>query len=275
MEHLEKLETLVEIMDRLREPGGCPWDREQTYRSLRGYLLEEAYEALEALDQVEQDEGAALCEELGDVLLQIVFLSRLAKEQRRFTIDDVVRSITEKMIRRHPHVFGDQAAEDSEQVLEQWEEIKRREKAAKGLTARKSILDGLPAALPALVRAQRLGTKAARVGFDWAGPAEVLAKVDEEWGELREAIDAGQPAHTEEELGDVLFCTVMLARKLGIDPEAALQGANRKFGRRFRWIEQQLEAQGVAISDAGIDRLESLWGDAKRATADRGAPDSE
>ena len=261
MDQLDKLETLVAIMDRLREPGGCPWDREQTYASLRSYLMEESFEALEALDRVDEDEGASLCEELGDVLLQIVFLSRLAKEQRRFTIDDVVRGISEKMVRRHPHVFGDAEAADADQVLEQWEAIKRREKG--GAEVKRSVLAGVPVALPALLRAHRLGTKAARVGFDWERTEDVTAKIDEERDELRRAIDGGRPEEIEEELGDVLFALVNLARKLEVDPERALQGANRKFQRRFGWIEERLADEG-GVDGKPLERLEALWNAAKR-----------
>lgn len=257
VEDRRRLETLVAIMDRLRGEDGCPWDREQTYRSLRGYLLEEAYEALEALDGVEQDAGKALCEELGDLLLQIVFLSRLAKEQGRFTVDDVIEGINDKMIRRHPHIFGSESAENSAEVLDTWERIKRQEKGER----RGSLLDGLPAALPALVRAQRLGTKAARVGFDWESADQVVEKVDEELAELKAA---RTPEHRAEELGDTIFALVQLARKLDIDPEAALEGANRKFRRRFGEVETRLAADGTAIDAAGFERLEHLWREAKR-----------
>jgi MazG family protein len=252
---------LVRLMDRLREPGGCPWDREQTYESLRGYLLEEAYEVAEALDQ---GDSRALGEELGDLLFQIVFLSRLAKEQGAFTIDDVVRTIAEKMVRRHPHVFGDVKAESSAQVLQNWEAIKREEKAASPRPAEASLLDGIPAALPALLKAQRLGSKAARVGFDWKEPQAVLAKTREELEELSQAVSQGDRDRVREELGDLLFVLAMLARHMEIDPEGALERANRKFRERFCWIEAELSRRGVPLEQAGLELLEQLWSQAKQ-----------
>jgi len=255
----ERFGKLVEIMDQLRDPGGCPWDREQDWGTLRSYLLEECHEALEALDAGDID---ALCEELGDLLLQIVFLSRLAQEEGVFTARDVVRGIVEKMIRRHPHVFGDEAAADSNEVLRNWERIKKEEKAERG-EQRDSVLDGLPPGLPSLVRAQRLGEKAARVGFDWTEPAHVLTKIREELGELQAAIDSGDRHATREEVGDLLFATAMLARKLNHDPEGALEAANRKFTSRFKTIEARASASGQAIESLGIERLEELWAEAK------------
>jgi len=261
VERRPDLGELVAIMDRLRGPAGCPWDREQDYGTLRGYLLEECYEVAEALDL---DDGPGLCEELGDLLFQIVFLARIAKEQGRFDIDDVLAGIAAKMVRRHPHVFGDASAANSAEVLRHWEEIKRREKAD-GHGAR-STLDGIPAALPALVKAQRLGTKAARVGFDWTRPEDVLEKFDEELGEVREALAAGNRAALHEELGDLLFTVAMLARRLDVDAERALQDANRKFATRFGRVEAQLaqRAGGLAGADAAL--LERLWNEAKDQT---------
>ena len=257
----ERFGKLVEIMDKLREPGGCPWDREQDWQSLRGYLLEECHEALEALDAGDIE---ALCEELGDLLLQIVFLSRLAQEQGVFTARDVVRGIVEKMIRRHPHVFGDEQAADSAAVLRHWERIKREEKAERG-EHRTSVLDGLPAGLPSLVRAQRLGEKAARVGFDWSQPTQVLAKIREELRELQKAVDTGDRRSSREEVGDLLFATAMLARKLNHDPEAALASANRKFTRRFKALESRVAASGAALESLELERLEELWEEVKAA----------
>lgn len=253
-------EALVAIMDRLRDPGGCPWDREQTYATLRGFLLEEAYEVAEAIDDGDPEH---LREELGDLLFQVVFLSRLAREEGRFDASDVIEGIATKMIRRHPHVFAEETAEDAEEVLRKWEEIKKKEKADAGKAARESVLDGLPRALPALVKAQRLGDKAARVGFDWPGPVEVLEKIDEEARELRAAVGAGDAANAEEELGDLLFAAAMLGRKLGVDPEAALERANAKFRRRFGEVERALRDEGVPIDRAGLDRMERLWQEAK------------
>lgn len=257
----ERFGKLVEIMDQLRDPGGCPWDREQDWESLRGYLLEECHEALEALDTGDRK---GLCEELGDLLLQIVFLSRLAQEEGAFTARDVVRGIVEKMIRRHPHVFGGERVADSDEVLRNWERIKEEEKAERG-EHRRGVLDGLPPGLPALVRAQRLGEKAARVGFDWAEPGQVLAKIREELQELQTAVDADDRRATREEVGDLLFATAMLARKLNHDPEAALASANRKFMKRFQAIESRVAASDASIGSLGLQRLEELWDEVKAA----------
>jgi MazG family protein len=264
---LESFETLVKIMDRLREPDGCPWDREQDYESLRSYLIEECYEVADALDR---DDRGALREELGDLLFQIVFLSRLAKEEGNFVAADVVRGIAEKMIRRHPHVFGDATADTPEEVLRNWEEIKRREKgldqrAATAGEPEHSVLDGIPVALPALLKAQRLGTKAARVGFDWERPTDVLGKIEEELSELRQAVEQQDRSAIREELGDMLFSLVMLARKLDVDPEGALERTNLKFVRRFNWIERELEKERKRVDEEDVDRLEQLWNAAKRS----------
>lgn len=271
MKDLESFETLVKIMDRLREPDGCPWDREQDYETLRSYLIEECYEVADALDRGDRGD---LREELGDLLFQIVFLSRLAKEEGNFTAADVVRGIAEKMIRRHPHVFGDATAETPEAVLRNWEEIKRQEKGldkagAPPGEASHSVLDGVPVALPALLKAQRLGTKAARVGFDWDRPSEVLEKIEEELGELRQAVGQQDRAAVREELGDVLFSLVMLARKLDVDPEGALERTNLKFVRRFNWIERELGKESKRVDEERVERLEQLWDAAKRSPETR------
>lgn len=266
MEATDRFETLVAIMDRLRDPGGCPWDREQSYATLRGFLLEECYEVVEALDH---GDLPGLREELGDLLFQIVFLSRLAKEQDAFEAADVVRGIAEKMIRRHPHVFGSDRAEDSREVLRKWEEIKRAEKSsAAGAEAERSVLDGIPRALPALLKAQRLGDKAARVGFDWEHADAVFAKVDEELAELRAAVARGEAEAVREELGDALFSLAMLARHLGVDPEEALERGNRKFKSRFEKVEEELRRRGIPVGDAELDLLESIWREAKSGTDD-------
>jgi MazG family protein len=254
-------DALVAIMDRLRDPGGCPWDREQTYATLRGFLLEEAYEVAEAIDDGDPDH---LREELGDLLFQVVFLSRLAKEQGRFDAADVIEGIATKMIRRHPHVFAEDSAEDAAEVLRRWEEIKKKEKADAGQAPRASLLDGLPRALPALVKAQRLGDKAARVGFDWPEAGAVIDKVHEELEELRSAVRAEDAGGAAEELGDLLFATAMLGRKLGVDPEAALEAANAKFRRRFEGVEQALRERGVPLEQAGLELMDRLWNETKR-----------
>jgi len=250
-----QLDDLVRIMERLRGPDGCPWDREQDYGSLRTYLLEECFEVAEALDRQQPLE---LCEELGDLLFQIVFLSRLATEEGHFTIDDVIRGISEKLVRRHPHVFGSEVAETAEVVARNWEEIKREEKGGN-----RRLLDSVPRSLPALLAAQRLGEKAAQVGFEWPGPDEVLDKIEEETRELRDALADGSAEAVQGELGDLLFATTMLARRLGVDAEAALAGTNRKFRDRFSWVEAELQRRGGKLGEADLDTLEELWQAAK------------
>ncbi len=265
-------EELVSLMDRLRGPGGCPWDQEQTYSTLRGYLLEESYEVAEAIDR---GEPSALREELGDLLFQIVFLSRLAKEEGKFTVDDILQAIAEKMIRRHPHVFGDARAEDAEQVLRQWEEIKRGEKETAPRDERSgegSVLAGIPRGLPALLKAQRLGAKAARVGFDWPESGQIFGSVREEIAELERAAASGNADATREELGDVLFSIAMLARRLAVDPEEALERANLKFRERFERVERALRRRAVRPEDAGLELLDRLWEEAK---AEEEPPHSE
>lgn len=242
-------------MDRLRDPGGCPWDREQTYESLRRYLLEETYEVADALDR---RDAVALREELGDLLLQIVFLARLAKEQGRFTIEDVAQGITDKLIRRHPHIFGAGEAETAAQVARRWEQIKQREKDERG-AGLGSRLDGIPRALPALLKAGLLGERARQVGFDWERPDGVLDKLEEELGELREAVTAGDERAVRDELGDLLFSVVMLARQTMVDAEAALERTNRKFQLRFSWMEQELHRRGLDFGEANSGLLEELW----------------
>jgi tetrapyrrole methylase family protein / MazG family protein len=261
-------DDLVAIMDRLREPGGCPWDREQTYATLRGYLIEECYEVVDALDRADL---SGLREELGDLLFQIVFLARLGAEDRAFSAGDVVEGIAAKMVRRHPHVFGDDTAESSAEVLVRWEEIKKAEKKDAGkFDEQVSVLSGVPPALPPLVKAQRLGTKAARVGFDWRQDADVLAKLDEETAELRGAVLSGDRDAVREELGDALFTLAMLARRLDVDADEALAAANAKFQFRFMRVEERLRRLGVAIEDAGLPLMDRLWNEAK---ADAGEKD--
>ena len=263
MEPLDRLEALVAIMDRLREPQGCPWDREQDYLSLRRYLLEECYEVAEAIDR---GVPSALREELGDLLFQLVFLSRLAKEDGAFTIGEVIRGVAEKLIRRHPHVFGTASLQTAEQVEEQWERIKRREKAENEPDGRvRSVLEGVVEAQPALLKAQQLGQRAAQVGFDWKRPEDVLDQAAEELGELRAALAGGESAQVREEIGDLLFTVVMLARRVRIDAEGALEGTNRKFRKRFGWIEAELGRRGTAVDEAGFEELERLWQESKQA----------
>jgi len=293
----ETIDALLAIMTRLRGPGGCPWDREQTLRSLRPYLLEETYEVLEAIEGGDPREH---CEELGDLLLQIVFQAELAREAGQFDFADVAEAIRQKLVRRHPHVFGPQqgrpeeagpeaAGEEAgsarrraeakpehsdvpggqhppgkmtaEGVMKQWVALKREEKAARG--GGQSVLEGVPRELPALARAERLTEKASRVGFDWPDAAGARAKVDEELAELDEAIRGGDRTRVEEELGDVLFALVNVARKLSLPPEEALRNAVGRFVSRFQHVERQLERRGVPHGTATLEEMDQLWDEAK------------
>ncbi len=249
----EKFEQLVAIMARLRGRNGCPWDRKQTHESLRQYLLEEAHEVLESIDE---NNLGGLKEELGDLLLQIVFHAQIAAEEQAFAIGDVLDVITEKLIRRHPNVFGDVEIHTAEEQSINWERIKKNEGKA-------SVLDGVPRTLPALARASRLQQKAATVGFDWPDAAPVWDKIDEELRELRAACERKDEAHMEEEFGDLLFSMVNLSRFLGIHPEDALRKTSEKFTRRFQRIEEQLEDSNKEIKEATLDELDALWEKAK------------
>ncbi|ATB49002.1 nucleoside triphosphate pyrophosphohydrolase [Corallococcus macrosporus] len=259
-----ELERLVDIMRQLRAEGGCPWDREQDLRSLRPYLLEEAFEVLEEMDRVAHGGSwRTFCEELGDLLFQIVFHAQLATELGEFTLADVAKAIGDKLVSRHPHVFGGgQRMEGAEQVLDNWAKLKAAEKKRK--TGREgSVLDGVPVAAPALMRAERLTEKASRIGFDWADVASVRAKLTEELGELDEAIAAKDRDAIEHELGDVLFSLANLARFVGAPAEDALRMAIRRFTARFQHIESALRTEGVALGDATLAHLERHWQDAK------------
>src|SRR6185503_1061280 len=264
---------LVELMDRLRDPGGCPWDREQTYATLAPMLLEEAYEAFDAMEEARLGRFDNLLEELGDLLFQITFFARVAKEKGEFTIDDVITQVHEKMVRRHPHVFGDTTAGDSAEVLRNWEAIKAEEKRAAGKDAEASlsILDGVSTKAPALMEAHQISTKVARVGFDWKNVEEIFAKMREELDELRAAMtthattnDEADHAHVREEIGDLLFVITNIARRLNVEPEAALKLSNRKFRKRFGYIEKNLRERSLKFDDTTIDDLEELWQEAKR-----------
>jgi ATP diphosphatase len=257
--------ALVQAMDTLRSRHGCPWDREQTHTSLAPFLVEEAYEAIDA---IERDDLDALAGELGDVLFQCVFHAQIASESGRFDFADAVRAIVAKLIRRHPHVFAPsgrpltaaarrrRAARSTDAVLTQWEAIKAAEQASRGEAAR--VLAGVPRALPALLRAHEIGTRVAAVGFDWPQASDVVDKIDEEVRELRAAVDEG-PARVAEELGDLLFSIANLARKLGLEPEAALRASNDKFTRRFEAVEDDFSARGRSIHGAGAADLEEAW----------------
>src|SRR5213082_1432112 len=250
---------LVTLMDRLRSPDGCPWDREQTYATLAPMLLEEAYEAFDALEEARQGRPDALREELGDLLFQITFFARVAKERGEFNIDGVIEQVHAKMVRRHPHVFGDTTAGDSAEVLRNWEAIKAQEKRAAGkisLEINASILDGVSTRAPALMEAHQISTKVARVGFDWKCLEDIFEKLAEEVQELREAIEQHQQSNDEtrhtrvrEEIGDLLFVVTNIARQLNVEPEAALKLSNRKFRRRFDYIETRLREQNRKFAE--------------------------
>lgn len=248
---------LVELMATLRGPNGCPWDREQTAETLKPMLIEEAYEVLEAIDAGDPEE---LCEELGDLLFQVIFHSRLAEEKGEFDAFDVCRRVYEKMVGRHPHVFGSASIESSKELLRNWESIKADEKKAAGRVSRKkSLLDGVPAGLPALYTAYQVTSKASRVGFDWPEIGGIREKVVEEFRELEEAVDAGDEDRIREEVGDLLFSAVNAARFLEIDPETALRGANRKFIARFQEMERQFEEAGDDLKDVPLEEMEAAW----------------
>jgi MazG family protein len=252
---------LCEIVAKLRAPGGCPWDREQTHESLLPQLIEEAYEVAGA---VRAKDDANLREELGDLLLLIVMHAEIAQETGRFKIDNVIGDVTEKLIRRHPHVFGTSDARDSGAVLKQWESIKRAEKTSK------HYLDSLPAALPALMRAQKTQSKVARVNFDWSEPGEVIAKVEEELSETKQAIASQDGEAMENEIGDLLFAVVNLARKCKLDAESALQTATDKFVARFNRLEDALRAQGKRLGDVDLAELDAIWKQIKEMTKSKG-----
>lgn len=263
---MDKIDALLEIMARLRDPdGGCPWDLEQTYATIAPYTIEEAYEVADAIEQGDME---GLKDELGDLLLQVVFHAQMAKEDGTFEFADVVRAICEKMIRRHPHVFGDEEQRNAGSVKGRWEEIKAEEKAAKG-TVSASILDDVPHALPALSRAVKLQNRAARVGFDWPDTSQVIDKLNEEMLELSaEVAKGGDADRLEDEMGDLLFVYANLARHLKIDPEAALRRANAKFRRRFGRIEEKLAAEGRKPEQSTLKEMDALWNEAKREERD-------
>ena len=272
-----RLDELIAIMVTLRGPDGCPWDRVQTLASLRPFLLEETYEALEAIDS---GHLPALCEELGDVLFEVVFLARIAEEQGDFTIDDAIDGVIRKLVRRHPHVFGDaDKLSQPEQVLGRWEELKAAERASAGKAdVPKTLLSGVPIALPALLRAYEYSNRAATVGFDWVKATDVLDKMEEELREIREVVenthdlaDIHEDAKArrredllEEEIGDLLFAIANLSRKLGVEPEAALRKANDKFRDRFTAVEHHIEARGERLQDKTLEELEREWEEVKK-----------
>jgi MazG family protein len=257
-------------MARLRGPDGCPWDREQTIESLRGFVLEETYEVLDAIDR--GDHGA-LRGEIGDLLFEGVFLAQVEADDGHFSVTDSLRAISQKLIRRHPHIFERTASHvrTAGQVVEQWEQIKAREQKDAG--ERRSLLGGVPKSLPSLLRAHEIGTRVAAVGFDWARTADVVDKIEEEVAELRDAVEGEGRARAEEEMGDLLFSIANLARKLGIEPESALRKANEKFSARFEQVERAFEARGGSIHDATLEQMEVEWGAVKSREAATTAPD--
>src|SRR5215210_6170149 len=266
-------QDLVALMERLRSAEGCPWDREQTYATLAPMLLEEAYEAFEAVEAARAGNPEELRDELGDLLFQVVFYAQVAKERGEFEISDVTDAIHSKMVRRHPHVFGDVRADDSAEVLRNWESMKAEERRASGKTKSddSSLLHGVSSKAPALMEAHQLSTKAARVGFDWKTVDDIFDKLQEEIDELRVAIrdhvalkDEANHARVREEIGDLLFAATNIARHMQVEPEAALKLTNRKFRQRFEYIENTLHEQGQAFDQTSIDELERLWQEAKK-----------
>jgi len=255
----ERFDALVRIMERLRADGGCPWDREQTRQSLKPFLIEEAYEVVEAIDE---GDPRQLLEELGDLLFQVVFHAQVAAERGEFTIGQVLAATADKMVRRHPHVFSDGTASTAGEVLEQWEKLKREERDATAAVPG-SALDGVPKELPALLRAQRLQDKASRAGFDWPEISGVIAKVQEELDELNAAIQGSAPGEVELELGDLLFSLVNMARFLNLSAEDALRKTIARFTGRFRYMEQTIERGGRRLKEASPEEMNSLWEEAK------------
>lgn len=263
-------DELVAVMDRLRAPGGCPWDAEQTYQSLSQYLLEEAYETFDAIQEADQTgDTTNLREELGDLLLQVVFHSTIGKERGDFTIDDVAEGVAQKLVLRHPHVFGDANYERAEDVLDNWDKLKADERKASGKAekVKDSILDEVPVHFPALLEGLKLTKKAAKVGFDWENAGQIFAKLDEETAELRAAIERGEKDNIDEEIGDLLFVVMNLARHLDVEPETALNKTNRKFRQRFRFIEDELKREGKSLDAANLKEMDDLWNKAKAQKA--------
>jgi MazG family protein len=251
-------DDLVSLMTTLRGPNGCPWDREQTLATLKPFIIEESYEVVDAIDR---DDRAALLEELGDFLLQAVFIAELTREEGTFDISDSITAIHDKLVRRHPHVFGEVVAKDAEQVLVNWEKLKSAERKAEN----KGVLSGVPQSLPALLKASRLTEKAARVGFDWRRTEDVFEKLEEEIAEVREAIAAGNQEHVHDEIGDLLFTIANIARKLDVNAEEALQSTNRKFSRRFEMMERAVRESGRNLDQLTLEEMDALWDEAKAA----------
>jgi len=260
-------EELVEIMKKLRAPGGCPWDRKQTLDTLKEYVIEESYELIDAIDSRDEKN---ICEECGDLLLQIVFIAQIAAENGWFDVQAIIESLCDKLKRRHPHVFGDLKVRDSEEVRRNWDMIKLQERESK--KEEPSRLTGIPRSMPALLRAYAIQERAAKTGFDWekGNLDPIWSKIDEEIRELRKALDEGNAGEVKEEIGDLLFAVVNLSRHIGVNPEEALQGANEKFSARFRFIEESVEGKGRSFDEYSLDELETLWQSAKKHKGLRG-----
>ena len=256
----EKFQRLVDLMARLRAPNGCPWDREQTFDTIKPFLLEETYEVIDAIDA---REWHALAEELGDLLLQAVFFSQMAAEENLFRVDDALDAINQKLIRRHPHVFGDETAHTGSDVLKRWNEIKAEEKRAKP-ESDNSLLGSVPRSLPALVEAQQIASRAAQIGFDWENAGQVIDKLHEESREFEQARARNDREELEGELGDMLFVLVNLARFVKVDPEQALRRTNAKFRCRFGYVEHKLAERGKTTRESSIEEMEALWQEAKK-----------
>ncbi len=266
----KSFDDLVAVMARLRAPGGCPWDHEQTYASLAQYLLEESYETFDAIQEADETgDTTNLREELGDLLLQVVFHSTIGAERGDFTIDDVAAGVTQKLTLRHPHVFGDAKMERAQDVLDNWDQLKADERKASGKPekTKESILDDVPVHFPALLEGLKLTKKAAKVGFDWENADQIFEKLDEEVAELRDAINKGQKENAAEEIGDLLFVVMNLARHLDVEPETAMKQTNRKFRQRFRFIEDELKHDGKSLEDASLKEMDDLWNKAKAQKA--------
>jgi len=266
----KSFDELVAVMARLRAPGGCPWDHEQTYGSLAQYLLEESYETFDAIQEADQTgDTTNLREELGDLLLQVVFHSTIGAERGDFTVEEVIEGVTKKLILRHPHVFGDAKLARAQDVLDNWDRLKANERKASGKVEKthESILDEVPVYFPALLEGLKLTKKAAKVGFDWESAGHIFEKLEEEINELKEALSTGDSENAGEEVGDLLFVIMNLARHLDVEPETALKKTNRKFRQRFKFIENELRRQEKTLEDASLKEMDDLWNEAKTANA--------
>ena len=271
-EHKDYFRELVKLMHVLRGPDGCPWDREQTRETLKAHLIEETYEVLDALDG---EDPADLCDELGDLLFQVIFHSRIAQEREEFDIDEVCRRSYGKMVRRHPHIFGETHFRDSQELLRHWEDIKKAErKAAGGKVETRSLLDGIPENLPAIHHTYQISAKAARVGFDWPRIEGLREKLVEEFDELMEALQGGDDRGIQEEVGDLLFAVLNVARYLQVEPESSLKRANQKFSRRFRRLEQHFASRGQPLKEVSLEQMEAFWQTQKAAEKDGHPPEA-